>query len=279
MELWLEIGLHGRIASVPNWTRSELIAGKFRIERVVAKGATSDVMLATDVPLQRLVVIKALGVEHTGNPRAIARFAAEAIALRRVRHPNAVRIFEIGTDDDGRPFFAMEHVTGYDLRRVLQAEGPLTERRAVAIVCQVLSALQAAHAVGVIHRDLKPENVMLIQGRKDLVKVVDFGIALVDVGADGAEADGFGTRKYMAPEQRSGSSIDSRADVYATGVMAYELVTGRLPFGPLGRIRCSQELLRVLRIALADVPADRYASAEDFREALLQMGSRISMVY
>jgi serine/threonine-protein kinase len=195
------------------------------------------------VRLDRLVALKVVRPELLGDPEARRRFRREAQIVARLQHPSIVAVYDYGTFPDGGAYLVMELVRGEDLRRVLQREGRLETDRALAILTTVCGAIEAAHREGVLHRDLKPENILLPGGTLG-AKVLDFGVAKVvaderrdDVpageGATMLTAAGVivGTPAYMAPEQFHAVPADARTDVFSLGVIAYELVSGELPFG------------------------------------------------
>jgi serine/threonine-protein kinase len=248
------------------------------------------------VALDRLVVLKVLRHSLLGDERTVARFKREAKVASRLNHPNSISILDFGVTEDGALFIAMEFVPGQDLHTVLSKDGPLPESRVIRIVSQVLSALYDAHAAGVIHRDLKPENIMVEQRRNesDFVKVLDFGIAKLQDGEEGPTLTrpGFvcGTPEYMSPEQARGSTLDHRSDLYAVGVILYQLLTGRLPFESDSAVgyatrhlteeplppsrkrpesRISQAMERLIIRALSKSPDDRPRDAEAFKAELL----------
>ncbi|MEZ4436568.1 MAG: protein kinase [bacterium] len=207
--------------SQPAWMAPGASLGKYELIRRLGAGGMSTVFLARDVQLARRVAIKFLD-------RAIDRFLDEARATARCEHENIVRIYEAGTHD-GRPFLVLEHLEGRTLRAVLdeQTDRGIPIERAAELMAPVLRALTAAHAQGVVHCDLKPENVVLTDG--GVTKVLDFGIArLVEQGMAGAIVP-IGTLPYMSPEQLVGEGIDHRSDLWAVGVMLFELVVGRRP--------------------------------------------------
>ncbi|HET9450446.1 MAG TPA: serine/threonine-protein kinase, partial [Aggregicoccus sp.] len=259
---------------------------------------------ARQFALDKPVVLKVLRQSLLSDERTVARFQREARAASRLNHPNSINVLDFGQAEDGAFFIAMEYVAGKDLHQVLCSEWPLPEPRVVHLVAQVLSALGDAHLAGVIHRDLKPENIMVEQRRNapDFVKVLDFGIAKIQDGGDSEgpalTRAGFvcGTPEYMSPEQARGAPLDARSDLYAVGVILYQLVCGRLPFDsdsavgfatkhltelplpPSQRrpgVRVSAGLEALILRALAKEPDQRPASAEAFREelrALVQEG-------
>jgi len=279
----------------------KLVAGKFRVEKLIGEGGMGKVFRATQLSLDKTVVLKVLRPTLLSDPRTVARFQREAKAASRLNHPNSISVIDFGQDADGSMYIAMEYVNGQDLHQVLSNEGPLHETRIVRIVSQMLSALSAAHAAGIIHRDLKPENIMVEQrrGESDFVKVLDFGIAKIQDfdQSEGAALTraGFvcGTPEYMSPEQARGMALDARSDLYAVGVICYQCATNQLPFEaesavalatmhlttppvpprekrPDAPISDAMEAL-ILR-ALAKDPNDRPQSAEVFRRELLALG-------
>jgi serine/threonine-protein kinase len=192
---------------------------------------------AEHVHMKKAVAVKILHQHMTTMPEVVARFEREAVAAGRIEHPNVAGATDFGSLDDGSFYLVLEYIEGKSLSSLLASGGALPAVRALAIARQVADGLAAAHAAGIIHRDLKPENVMLVErdGVPDWVKVLDFGIAKVPV----EEAEGqkltqigtiFGTPQYMSPEQGQGHTVDARSDLYALGVMLYEMLAGKLPF-------------------------------------------------
>lgn len=215
-----------------------LIARKYRVEKVIGEGGMGRVYQAHQLALDKPVVLKVLHRSLLADAGTVARFEREARAASRLHHPNSITVLDFGRTEDGSQYIAMELVTGRDLHQILASEWPLPEGRVARIVAQVLSALADAHGAGVIHRDLKPENIMVEQrrGGVDFVKVLDFGIAKFQesTGETGPALTkaGFvcGTPEYMSPEQARGADLDPRSDLYAVGVILYQLTTGVLPF-------------------------------------------------
>ncbi|HLK92285.1 MAG TPA: serine/threonine-protein kinase [Polyangia bacterium] len=216
-----------------------VIAGNFRIDGLIGSGAMGNVYKAEQLSLGKQVAIKVLHPHLMGDEKLVGRFKREAKSASLLNHPNSIQIIDSGQDRDGTLYIAMELLTGRDLSQVLRDEFPLPLPRVVRILSQVLSALEEAHAQGVIHRDLKPSNIMLIQRRdeKDFVKVCDFGIAKATLSeADDRAAmltiQGLvcGTPEYMAPEQARAEPLDGRADLYSAAVILYQMVTGDIPF-------------------------------------------------
>ena len=228
------------LRTVPSVPRT--VDNKYRLEQLLGRGGMGAVYRAKDMRLDRLVAVKVVRAELLGDFEARRRFRREAQIVARLQHPAIVAIFDYGTFPDGGAFLVMELVRGEDLRRVLLREGRLDTARAARILTSVCGAIEAAHRQGVLHRDLKPENILLPGGETD-AKVLDFGVAkliadersgdLVDEAASVVTAAGMivGTPAYMAPEQFHGAAPDARTDVFSLGVIAYEMLSGELPFG------------------------------------------------
>jgi serine/threonine protein kinase/beta-lactam-binding protein with PASTA domain len=206
-----------------------LLDGRYRIGPRIARGGMASVHEATDLRLDRTVAVKVMHPGLGDDDDFAARFVREARAAARLSHPNVVGVFDQG-DDDGTVFLVMEMVPGHTLRDVIRKEAPMSPGRALALLDPVLSALAAAHRAGLVHRDIKPENVLIADDGR--VKVADFGLAKA-VSADTQHtATGgvlIGTVSYLAPELVVDGSSDARADVYAAGVVLYELLTGQKP--------------------------------------------------
>jgi serine/threonine-protein kinase len=214
----------------------EFLTEKYQIVETLGEGATGTVYKAKRAVIDDFVAIKTLKAELVSSPIAIERFRREAQAYGRIRHPNAISIFDFGIND-GIAYLVMEFLDGFTLRQILSNEKQLEVKRAVKMFLQMCGAVQRAHRKGVIHRDLKPENVILeeFEGLGETVKVIDFGLAkLKVVGASmqsltekGRVA---GTPYYMSPEQWLDKELDPRTDVYSLGIMLYETLTGKMPF-------------------------------------------------
>ncbi|MDQ3308084.1 MAG: protein kinase, partial [Actinomycetota bacterium] len=207
-----------------------LLDGRYRVGAKIARGGMATVYEATDLRLDRLVAIKVMPDALADNEEFTQRFVREARAAARLAHPNVVAVYDQG-DDHGTLFLAMEYVAGrLTLRDVVRDEAPLPTTRALAVFEEILKAIAAAHESGVIHRDVKPENVLIDpRGR---VKVADFGLARAISSTTTATATGgvlMGTVAYLAPELVTEGRSDARSDVYALGVLLYELLTGAKP--------------------------------------------------
>jgi serine/threonine protein kinase len=278
-----------------------LLAERYRIDALVGEGGMGKVYSAEHVLMRKRLAVKVLRRELTSVPEVVARFEREAMAAGNIEHPNVAAATDFGKLADGAVFLVLEFVSGHSLRDEI-ARGPFAVDRALHIARQIASALSAAHAQGIVHRDLKPENVMLVDkgGDPDFVKVLDFGIAKVplgDVAAAGAKQGNpitkagmvFGTPEYMAPEQALGQNVDGRADLYALGVILFEMLSGVRPFssqssvGILGQqlskptptfAERSPDLLvppaveQIARKLLARDASERYESAAELSRAI-----------
>ncbi|MGW4469093.1 Stk1 family PASTA domain-containing Ser/Thr kinase [Nonomuraea sp. NPDC004354] len=205
-----------------------LLDGRYRIESRIARGGMATVYLALDIRLDRTVALKVMHRTLAEDPAFVRRFIGEAKSVASLSHPNVVHVFDQGTDGDV-VYLSMEYVPGKTLRDVLRSRGRLPAREALEIMIPVLAALGAAHQQGMVHRDMKPENVLLTDDGR--VKVVDFGLARA-IEATNQTRTGvmIGTIGYMSPEQVTTGGADVRSDVYAAGIMLFELVTGRQPY-------------------------------------------------
>jgi eukaryotic-like serine/threonine-protein kinase len=252
------------------------IAGRYRIERQLGAGAMGAVYLGRHLRIGRLDAIKVLHPRMAADPESIARFNRGARNIAAVRHPNVCTIYDFGDTEEGLQYLAMEFVAGTTLKNLLDREGRLPVPRALAIIEQVATALQAAHGAGVVHRDLKPANIMVTPGPggSDVVKVVDFDIS--KAADDQVEAEvtrlGYvvGTPEYMSPEQIWGGSLDGRSDVYSMALVLYRMLSGGLPF----RGGSVQETMAA---RLTDTPLrrlDQIAAGASFPAALQTMLER-----
>ncbi len=227
------------------------MVGSFRVQKLLGRGGMGAVYLAEHPIIGSKVAIKFLHESMCANPELVGRFYDEARAVNLIGHENIVGIYDLAMLPPSRYYIVMEYLDGAPLSALLRA-GRVTPQVAIEILLQLADALRAAHERGVVHRDLKPENVFLVHrhARDHFVKLVDFGIAkLVDRRSGARTAAGMiiGTPEYMAPEQCDNGTVDRRADVYALGVMAYEIATGRLPF-------TAQGIAQILLAHLRDTP-------------------------
>ena len=262
-----------------------MLGGRYQLVEPLARGGMASVWIAQDPVLSRKVAVKILREDLAADPDTRARFRYEAIAAARLNHPNIVATYDTG-DDDGTAYIVMELVDGPTVRDLIRADGPLPTREVLRIGMQMAAALEAAHRAGLVHRDVKPANVLV--PRAGPVKVTDFGIAKA-VDADDLTRTGtvMGTARYLAPEQVNGKPADARTDVYALGLLLYEMLCGKPPFGgdtdvatAMARLTTTAPPIRhqrpdvpaalddLVHRCLARDPARRFASAADVRAAL-----------
>ncbi len=287
------------VGSVTSHQEDKLIGktlpGGYQMLELVGVGGMGRVYRAQQQALGRTVAVKVIHPHLLSNENSVARFLTEARAMSQLNHPNSVSVIDFGKTQNDEPYLVMEYLNGHNLAQVQGLDGPLSLKRIVNVLRQVLLALAEAHANQIIHRDLKPENIVLEPLRRggDFVKVVDFGLAKLKAGPPGTSITSpgivCGTPDYMAPEQGRGDDIDGRSDLYAVGVVLFWLLTGRLPFegntptqvvlmhikNPVPDPRelapgrdIPDGLLAVLMKALAKSPADRYQDAIEFADAL-----------
>src|SRR3954463_949976 len=217
----------------------QILAGKFRIERVLGQGGMGVVVAATHLQLDQRVALKFLLPEALSNPEAWERFAREARAAVKIKSEHVARVSDVGTLESGSPYMVMEYLHGEDLASYVRRNGAAAIPDAVEFLLQACEAIAEAHALGIVHRDLKPANLFVTR-RVDgspCIKVLDFGISKLTVTGAGAELGMtkthtiMGSPLYMSPEQMSSSrSVDMRTDIWALGVILYETLTGRVPF-------------------------------------------------
>jgi eukaryotic-like serine/threonine-protein kinase len=230
-----------------------LVGERYRIVNRIGVGGMGAVYRAEHTMMRRDLAIKVLLPELSGKEEFARRFEREAESASRLDHPNIITVTDFGRTAEGSLFLAMEFLAGASLSSAI-AEGPMPVARALGIERQILRALDHAHAAGVVHRDLKPENIMLVErdGQRDVVKILDFGIAKVTEPQSGGEALTqagviFGTPEYLSPEQALGEAVDARADIYAAGVILYEMLAGRRPFE-------SEDKVKIISMHLAHAP-------------------------
>ena len=262
---------------------------KYRLRGCIGIGGSGAVYKADQIALGRTVAVKILNEDLTRDARLVKRFQDEALAASRLNHPNTVSIIDYGQTSDGLLYLVMEYLRGPTLTHLIAKEHPLPPARVLAILDQILAGVEEAHLAGVIHADLKSDNIIVEQRRtgQDQVKVVDFGIArLVNAPREGEDRNISGTPEYMAPELIGGAPPSVASDLYAVGIVAYELLTGQTPFvggsaidilsrqlkvepTPPGRVvAVPPPIDQFVMRALAKRPADRFADAPAMREAI-----------
>jgi serine/threonine protein kinase len=279
------------------------VAGRFRLVRKLGAGGMGAVFLAEQIQVgNRPVALKILLRKLLEDPEFLLRFQNEAASTGRIHHPNVVTIYESGQTDDGTPYIAMEYLEGETLRETIQRRGALPLVECAEIIQQVARGLGAAHRLGIIHRDLKPDNIFLTRSEEGElgVKVVDFGIAkLRESATRTVTGTVLGTPQYMSFEQASGmrsEKLDARSDLYSLGIIAYEMLTGRLPFHsdtPLGYLRShlteepppirtvnpdiapSGQIENVVMKALAKERDQRYGSVMEFAQEFAKAAQAI----
>jgi serine/threonine-protein kinase len=276
-----------------------VIDERYRIVRRIGEGGMGIVYEVEHVVIEKRLALKVLRDDYSSRPEVVARFRQEAKSASRIGNEHIVDISDFGETPNGASYFVMELLDGEDLANVLAREGTLPLSRAADILTQCARALAAAHAKGIVHRDMKPENIFLTKrdSRPDFVKIVDFGIAkMSDIETDGQPGRKltktgmiFGTPEYMSPEQAAGKQLDHRVDVYALGVILFELLTGRVPFSgdtfmgvltqhmfeappSLAQANPNVQLPEAIEIfvrrALAKDPGERFQSCEELIGAL-----------
>ncbi len=219
----------------------EVIASKYRVERPLGEGGMGLVVAATDCVLERPVAIKVLSVQHRKNEEAVARFLQEARAAVRLQSEHVVKVYDVGTHTGGSPFIVMEILRGADLSDILDSEGALSVHDALTFLLQACDAVAEAHVQGIVHRDLKPANLFLSRqlDGSSIIKVLDFGISKLTMPAGPGTLNPsltrtsylLGSPTYMSPEQlKNARDVDGRADIWALGIILFELVVGRTPF-------------------------------------------------
>lgn len=268
--------------------------GRYRLKRLLGRGGMGEVYLAEHLLLKRPCAIKIIRPENAGDPQSLARFEREVKATARLTHWNTIEIYDYGSTTDGLFYYVMEYLPGMNLDQLVEMHGPLPFGRTIHLLSQACEALHEAHAEGIIHRDIKPANIFAAHrgGVFDVAKLLDFGLAKPIAAFDDAQVTQVGSLAgspaYMSPEQAKGDEPDGRGDIYSMGVVAYFLVTGRAPFESDRPIKVLMshaherpqrpselnpdlpaDLEQVILKALEKNPADRYQTADEFREALL----------
>ena len=268
-----------------------VVAGRYRIIDLIGQGGMGAVYRAEHLALGREVAVKIVHDEVAGRPTVAERFRREAVILGKLRHENAVHIYDFGIDK-GTLYIVMELLPGRTVDAIVTEEGRFVPERVIAVGDAVCTVLEMAHAEGIVHRDIKPSNIMLVpRGDEERVKVLDFGMAgLREEGQARLTQDGqiFGTPAYMSPEQAQGRTLDARSDLYSLGCVLYELCTGHPPFSEPGAMQLLMAhayraplpprklvgdsvpvgLEAVILRAMAKLPALRFPDARAMRDAL-----------
>jgi predicted Ser/Thr protein kinase len=267
----------------------KVLADRFEILGRIGEGGTGVVYKAKQITVDRTVAIKVLGAHVSSDPQWVKRFHNEARAAARLDHPNTVRMIDFGETKEGLLFIAMEYLHGRPLSDEIARLGKIPPQRALRIISQVCQSLQEAHTQGIIHRDIKPDNVFLVEmkGSGDFVKVLDFSVAKMDTPDAQLTRAGtvFGTPAYMSPEQARGVKLAPQSDVYACGIVLYEMLTGKPPFEaalpmevvmmhlrqkPAPLVGFPEPLVRVVMKALEKTPDRRQGGAEDLHRECVE---------
>ncbi len=271
-----------------------VLDGRYRVEARIASGGMSTVYRALDLRLDRPVALKVMDSRYAGDRQFLTRFQREARAIARLKDPGLVAIYDQG-EDPARPYLVMEFVDGGTLRELLAERGPMPPHAMVAVLRPVLSGLGVAHRAGLVHRDVKPENVLIAEDGE--VKLVDFGLvrAIAEAGITSTSVI-LGTAAYLSPEQVEGAPTGARSDVYAAGIMSFELLTGTTPFTGDNALAVAHqrldrdvpppssvidgvppELDAFIGRATARHPEDRFADASDMGTALEQIAEDLAL--
>ncbi|MBN2528357.1 MAG: serine/threonine protein kinase [Deltaproteobacteria bacterium] len=270
---------------------------KYKLVSLLGEGGMGAVYEAQHELINRRLAVKFLHPQYANNDEVVTRFQREAQAAAKIGHENIIEITDMGSSDDEAPYIVMEYLEGTDVKGLLETEGIQSVERTARIMVQALSALQAAHDVHIIHRDLKPENIYLISksSNPDYVKLLDFGISkFKELETDGQKAltqtgTVLGTPHYMSPEQARGEqNLTPRSDIYAMGVIMYQMLTGHLPFDapnynallikiltedpPLPEMLnpdLPEDIAETIKIAMARDPEDRFMDCDEFKSRLI----------
>ena len=273
-----------------------VIDNRYEIQARVGEGGMGVVYRARQISIDRIIALKMLNAQMAQDPNWVQRFYNEAKACSRLQHPNTIRMFDFGQTTDGRLFMTMEFLDGISLRDAT-AKGPMAPQRVAKILIQCCASLAEAHSIGIIHRDIKPDNVFLLNmaGSPDFVKLLDFSVAKLLQEGDKMHTQAgvvFGTPQYMSPEQGRGLPLDARSDLYALGILAYEMLTGMVPFHDENPMTVIQMHLRaelppmpqnvpysvqqIVRRALEKDAAHRYQSAGEMMQHCQQVFAELN---
>ena len=273
----------------------KVIDGRYEIQARIGEGGMGVVYKARQTSIDRVIAIKMLNAQMAADPTWVQRFYNEAKACSRLQHPNTIRMFDFGQSGDGRLFMTMEFLDGMSLREAV-SKGPMAPQRVVKILIQCCASLAEAHSIGIIHRDIKPDNVFLLNmaGSPDFVKLLDFSVAKLLEGDRMKTQAGvvFGTPQYMSPEQGRGLPLDARSDLYALGILAFEMLTGNVPFNDENPMTVIQMHLhgavpplpatipysvqQIVRRALEKDPSRRYQSSGEMMQHCQQVFAEVS---
>ena len=265
----------------------KVIDGRYEILARIGEGGMGVVYKARQVSIDRVIALKMLNPQMAADQQWVQRFYNEAKACSRLQHPNTIRMFDFGQTSDGRLFMTMEFLDGLTLRQAIGSQAPMASNRVLKVLIQCCASLAEAHSIGIVHRDIKPDNVFLLNmaGSPDFVKLLDFSVAKLLQENDRMRTQAgvvFGTPQYMSPEQGRGLPLDARSDIYALGILAYEMLCGRVPFHddnpmtvlnmhlraevpPLPQ-QVPYEVQAIVRRALEKDPARRYQSAGEMMQ-------------
>jgi eukaryotic-like serine/threonine-protein kinase len=265
----------------------KIIDDRYEIQARIGEGGMGVVYRARQTSIDRVIALKMLNQQMAEDQQWVQRFYNEAKACSRLQHPNTIRMFDFGQTRDGRLFMTMEFLDGMTLRQAIATQSPMPPNRVLKVLIQCCASLAEAHSIGIIHRDIKPDNVFLLNmaGSPDFVKLLDFSVAKLLQENDRMRTQAgvvFGTPQYMSPEQGRGLPLDARSDIYALGILAYEMLTGRVPFNdenPMNVLHMhlrselpplpptvAPEMQQVVRRALEKEPGRRYQSAGEMMQ-------------
>jgi serine/threonine-protein kinase len=291
-----------KTAGVPDPLIGRVVNDRFKINALIARGGMGKVYRAEQAPLGRVCALKVLNPNYAGeqDPEFHKRFFLEASIASKLTHPNTVTIFDYGRTEDDVYYMAMEYLEGHTLHRAIREAGHFPEERAAHIARQICRALREAHSLGVVHRDLKPANIFLVEhgDETDFVKILDFGLVknVSDTKTEDLTQTGLfmGSPKYMAPEQIRGDRVDARTDIYALGIILYEMMAGKVPFDrpnsvnilmahvneeapPLRQMnpntQVSPPFEEVIARCMAKDPDQRFRSMDEVLAALKRLGN------
>ena len=274
--------------------------GRYEIVSKLGSGGMAVVYKAMDTVLNRMVTVKIMQEQLSSNQQFVVRFRKEAQAVAALSHPNIVKVYDVGRSEEGQHYLIMEYVEGRTLKEVIQKNGSFSVSAALDYVNQILAGLRHAHSYGVIHRDIKPQNIMVTPNNQ--VKIMDFGLAMnLSDSTMTYDSTVFGSVYYIAPEIAQKGTGDARADIYSTGIVLYEMLTGELPFSGDSPITIAlqhvegnytpadeidddipYEVARIVDKAMAVDPEERYHSVKsmmrDIERAAAQHGIHLSSV-